>query len=153
MHKKSYQIEQNRTSAYLAERGPTKPNEAVEILISDVQSASFKELINDLKHNKAGKFTALSPFIDDKGLIRVGGRLRLAKELNYENKYPILLPNDHHFTRLIIQYYHEKTKHQRRCKTLSAIRTAGYFIHKASSTIKKFLQNCVICRKLRLPLG
>ena len=63
----------------ITERDPTKPNEAVEILTSDVQSASFKELINDLKRNKAGKFTALSPFLDDKGLIRAGGRLRLAK--------------------------------------------------------------------------
>ena len=73
--------------------------------------------------------------------------------MNYENKYPILLSNEHHFTRLFIQCYHEKTKHQGRRITLSAIRTARYFIHKASSTIKKFLQNCVICRKLRLPLG
>ena len=44
-------------------------------------------------------------------------------------------------------------KHQGRCITFSSIRTAGYFIHKAFSTIKKFLQNCVMCRKLRLPLA
>ncbi|XP_032225977.2 uncharacterized protein LOC116608996 [Nematostella vectensis] len=39
----------------------------------------------------------LDPFIDDEGLLRVGGRLRNAEE-EYQLKHPLILPKDHHVT-------------------------------------------------------
>ena len=43
---------------------------------------------------KKGEFKTLSPFTDEKGIIRVGGRLDKAI-VSYETKHPALLPSSH----------------------------------------------------------
>ena len=73
-------------------------------------------------------------------------------DLEYENKFPILIPHKSSLTSLLIRLYHQAVKHQGRHITLSVIRKAGYFIHKASSSIRSVISNCVVCKKLRLPL-
>lgn len=47
----------------------------------------------------------LSPFVDDAGLIRVGGRLMNASIAN-SMKYPIILPSTSQVTRSIFNYEH-----------------------------------------------
>ena len=71
-----------------------------------------------------GNLAFHSPFIDANGIIRVEGRLSQSN-FNYDHKCLI---------------------------TLSAIRDAWFFIHRASSTIRKFASNGVICKKLRRPI-
>ena len=39
------------------------------------------------------------------------GRLRLADELSYDTRHPILLPKEHAVTRLIIMDVHEELEH------------------------------------------
>ncbi|GFQ98360.1 uncharacterized protein TNCT_261841 [Trichonephila clavata] len=76
---------------------------------SYIQNLFFKEEINCLKANKpvASKsiLSALCPFIDKDGLIRVGGRLRNST-LQYSAKHPIILPNQHEICNLIVNMYH-----------------------------------------------
>ena len=49
---------------------------------------------NDLKSRiKNGEFKTLRLFIDDKGIITAGGRIDKATE-SYEEKHPVLLPNE-----------------------------------------------------------
>lgn len=45
------------------------------------------------------------------GLIRVGGRLRKAEDLDADALYPIVLPPDHHVTKLLIQDYNDRLLH------------------------------------------
>lgn len=78
------------------------------------------------------------------------GRLRHSN-LPVGEKHPIILAKDSPLTKLLIDYYHQKTHHQGRVITQAALRTAGYFIHKGSSTLKNFLKQCVTCQKLRGP--
>lgn len=53
---------------------------------------------NDLKSRiKNREFKTLRLFIDDKGIITVGGRINKAIE-SYEEKHPVLLPNDNRRT-------------------------------------------------------
>ena len=114
----------------LAPRPPPNSDDAMLHLIKEDQYRHFANLHKDIPANN-GTLTSLSPFIDAEGVVRVGGRLALSN-LEYENKYPILLANKSALTLLIIDYFHSKVKHQGRCLTLSAIRDAGYYIHKAS---------------------
>ena len=51
----------------------------------------------------------LCPFIDPKGIIRVGGRITNS-ELNMD-LHPIILPKNHRITLLILQFEHEKHLH------------------------------------------
>lgn len=78
------------------------------------------------------------------------GRLRHSN-LPVGEKHPIILAKDSPLTKLLIVYYHQKTHHQGRVITQAALRTAGYFIPKGSSTLKNFLKQCVTCQKLRGP--
>ena len=56
---------------------------------------------------KAKEFKMLSPFTDDEGIIRVGGRIDNAL-VSYETRHPALLPYDHRISRLIIEGFHQK---------------------------------------------
>jgi len=78
-----------------------------------IQTTHFSIEIDGLEGkgltNKS-KIIGLNPFLDENGLIRVGGRLHRSK-LTFSQKHPILLPNRHHLTDIIIRETHEKYFH------------------------------------------
>ena len=49
----------------------------------------------------------LDPYLDYEGLLRVGGRIRMAA-LPIDPKHPILLPKECHLTQLIIGHFQEQ---------------------------------------------
>lgn len=63
----------------------------------------------------------LNPFLDHKGILRVGGRLNKS-ELSYEAKHPILLSHTHFVTKLIIDDIHKKRYHAGVSSTLAGVR-------------------------------
>ena len=129
---------------------PPTFDQSLNTLIRDAQ-ISCLPLLTETCSTKDHYLLSLSPFYDADGIIRVGGRLSRS-DLAYENKFPILLPNDHPLSNIIISHYHEKVRHQGRSITLSAVRQAGFFICKASRTVRKYIGSCVTCRRLRGPL-
>jgi hypothetical protein len=54
---------------------------------------------------KGSKLIKLNPYLDQDGLLRVGGRLKFAK-INEDQKHQLILPKSHHITRSIIHMYH-----------------------------------------------
>ena len=124
------------------------------VIVKSAQSDCFRSEIENISR---GKFlpnnhplTPLSPFLDESGVLRVGGRLKHSN-LKHGEKFPIILPSKGTFTNLVLQHYHNRSRHQGRVVTMASIRSAGYFILKGSSTIRKFLNQCVTCRRLRAP--
>ncbi|XP_038106590.1 uncharacterized protein LOC119766223 [Culex quinquefasciatus] len=80
-------------------------------LVKILQAETFPE---DLKLLRKGRPVApnsplrlLNPFLDQAGVIRVGGRLCLSDE-PYAVKHPMVIPGFHPFTRLMLTYYHLK---------------------------------------------
>ncbi|XP_038064113.1 uncharacterized protein LOC119734635 [Patiria miniata] len=136
-------------------------------IIKLVQSESFPEEIRILtslnvndgdidrhlarKRNKSMKRTSslfrLDPFIDNEGILRVGGRIRKA-DMSFEFKHPAILPRRHHVTSLIIRHFHELAAHQGRGTTTNAIRSNGFWILGCSAAVATQISNCVRCRKL-----
>ena len=49
----------------------------------------------------------LDPFIDERGLLRVGGRLRKSN-LHFTDVHPTLLGKDSFIIRLIVEWCHQK---------------------------------------------
>ena len=90
----------------------------------------------------------LDPFLDEHGILCVGGRLRRAN-LEDDIKFPILLPRKGHITNLVVQHFHETRMHQGRTTTLNEIRSSGYWIVGGTSSVSDYIFNCVKCRKLR----
>ena len=82
-----------RRNAASAREGPLMPDELKKAEMSWIRNAQ-----NDLKSRiKNGEFKTLRLFIDDKGFVRVGGRIDKANE-SYEEKHPVLLPNENRRT-------------------------------------------------------
>lgn len=74
-----------------------------------MQSKEFKKEINQLKnHGELMKTSTLlghTPFLDEDGILRAGGRLN-ASNLSYDAKHQILLPYSHHLTKLLMKDLH-----------------------------------------------
>ena len=91
----------------------------------------------------------LDPFLDEEGLLRVGGRLKNSTS-PYKIKQPLIMPKTSHVTVLLIrQFHHGKQHHQGYGMTHNAIRQAGYYINNGRSMISHIIAKCVTCRKLR----
>ena len=88
----------------------------------------------------------LTPFVEN-GIIRVGGRLKRAS-LPYDQVHPILLPGDHHVSKLIMEEIHGKVYHAGCERTLSESRRE-YWIMNGRRIVKKIIKSCLICRKFR----
>ena len=92
----------------------------------------------------------LDPFVDEDGILRVGGRLRNSS-LSFSAKHPMILPRDSHISQLIASHYHQKVFHQGRGLTQNEIRANGFWIISCSKIVSKLIHHCVTCRKNRRP--
>ncbi|XP_066931171.1 uncharacterized protein [Clytia hemisphaerica] len=118
-------------------------------LVKMVQTLYFAESINAVKTGRKDiKLCSLNPFLDHRGILRVGGRLKHSS-LAFDEKHPIILPKDSPLSEKIVLFYHEKVFHAGRGITLNAIRQAGLWILHLNSLCKRVIFNCVSCRKLR----
>nr|CAI5818586.1 unnamed protein product [Callosobruchus analis] len=87
----------NRTRLKIMPASPclndSELKEALTILIKHSQEVTFADEINCIKNSKNvdknSKITNLHPFIDNKGVLRVGGRLS-ASDLDFEQRHPII---------------------------------------------------------------
>ncbi|XP_067944858.1 uncharacterized protein [Watersipora subatra] len=131
------------------EDGRTSENK----IICEVQKHHFEDSYTLIKSgqrlSKKHTLSKLNPFVDETGILRVGGRLQNSQSLNYQEKHPIILPRDAHIASLIVRHYHDSTHHQGRTYTLSAIRNAGYWIIGVTRLTKSVLSNCIACKRLR----
>lgn len=104
---------------------------AEQAVLKSVQEEAFSEEIKILKSlgmskdNTRRKFTRrynssmkktsslyrLDPFIDEDGVLRVGGRIRNAS-ISYDVKHPVILPSKGHVTMLLVKHHHERIRHQ-----------------------------------------
>ena len=99
-----------------ANDGPLTPQELQDAEIYWMKE-SQKSLLGPLKK---GDFQKLSPFTDNKGIIRVGGRADEAL-ISYEAKHPALLPHTHSMWLLITRHFHQ-TGHSGVATTVAKVR-------------------------------
>ena len=100
----------------------------------------------------SSKINNLNPYLDENGIIRVGGRLEKSN-INSDCKHPILMPKNSHVSKLIILWCHQKTGHAGRGMTLNEVRSSGFWILNANSISRSLIFHCVTCRSLRGKLG
>ena len=124
-------------------------------LMKQMQQASFSTELQKLRTSSDvcfvrsdSKLSRLDPFLDNDGLIRVGGRIK-SSSLPFEMKHPVVLPKDHYLTPLILQHFHEHVSHQGKGITSNAVRSHGLWILGLSSLVSSLIYKCVVCRRLR----
>lgn len=88
--------------------------EAEEFLCKQAQASAYAEEISCLRKEKPlprhSKLVSLAPFIDQNGLIRVGGRLRNAI-IPFNVRHPIILPGDSLIAKKLIKMNHLTSLH------------------------------------------
>ena len=129
----------------------TELDKSTIIILRITQRERFTlELIN-LRANQGvdnkSSLRQLNPFIDDDGLIRVGGRLRNA-DVPADQKHPIVLPSKHHITTLILRREHFKLRHCGTQHLLSSVRMK-YWPLSGRREARKITQACVPCFRYR----
>ena len=124
-------------------------------LIKLEQARAFND---DMERLQQGKTVAamsclkkLDPFVDENGLIRVGGRLSRSNTLDYEGKHPIILPKTSKFTELLVQHIH-RIGHVGKNHTVSKLRER-FWIFGIKQVVKRCIAKCVFCRKYSARLG
>lgn len=129
--------------------------EAEVFLIKLVQATHLAETMKSLKLNgqskaidKANKLHKLNPFLDEQGVLRVGGRLTMSS-LHPHVKHPAILPKGSHFSALLIKHHHERVQHQGRGMTVNELRANGVWIFGCSKAVSSHIYNCTKCRKFR----
>lgn len=120
---------------------------AGDMWVRILQTQYFAEELGDIRDSKSvsnsSRLKSLAPFIDDRALMRVYGRLEHA-HMPFNERHPIILPNKNHFITLIIRNAHHKTLHGGSQLTAQYIRQRYWILH-ARQTIKSVLHACVTC--------
>ena len=79
-----------------------------------MQQISYKQEIKDLvefqKVSTTSSLKTLHPFLDNEGILRVGGRLQQST-LPYDIVHQIILSPNHHFTKLLVSSKHIQLHH------------------------------------------
>ncbi|XP_055998874.1 uncharacterized protein LOC130047578 [Ostrea edulis] len=151
--KKAIRILKNsaRLNGVVHNDNPVSEEESQIFIIRTLQNEMFQKEIEALHSGlplpRQSTILSLSPYLDDLGVLRVGGRLRNAK-MNLMQTNPIIIPK-HHVSGLIVRYYHEKVHHQGRQMTEGAIRNAGFWLIGSKRFVTSHIHHCVKRRKLR----
>ena len=69
----------------------------------------------------------LDPYIDEKGLLRVGGNLEKSS-LHLNNVHSVLLGKVGNIPRLIVEWCHKKVAHGGSGLTINEIRSNGFWV-------------------------
>ena len=131
--------------------------EAETFILKEVQRTASADEITRLtskggsgKCKKNSPLLKLNPFLDDRGLLRVGGRVEKSS-LPFEIKHPVILPRSSHVTNLMIEHYHQKVNHQGKGMTMNEIRSNRLWIANLSAAVSSHIYRCVQWRRQRRP--
>ena len=121
---------------------------STNLLIKEIQKKAFglevKSLLANGTLTPKSSLASLTPFIDDVGVLRVGGRLKHA-DISPSAKHPAVLPKYHHVTKLIIREEHERCGHLGREHVLAELRQQ-YWILNGRAAIQRIINSCFTCK-------
>lgn len=119
--------------------------------IKYVQSLWFAQDIADVKSKNAvsnkSTLKALNSCLNENGLLILHGRLQYAN-MPVERKFPYILPQHSHLSKLIINRAHTVTLHGTIHLTLAYVRNE-FWIKNGRNTVKSHIHKCVICYRLK----
>ncbi|KAJ2942864.1 hypothetical protein O0L34_g15054 [Tuta absoluta] len=129
---------------------PAERNAALSLLVRVVQAEHFEEearLLRDGRGKLKGGLVRLNPFVDEHGMLRVGGRLRNAN-LPFSARHPLLLPKKGPLVELIVRDRHQKNSHAG-CNALLAILQREFWILSGRRTVRSIVFRCLPCYRLK----
>lgn len=113
-----------------------------------VQHTGFAYELKILQKNQVlprhHPLVCLTPFLDENGYIRVGGRLSKCVELSYNQKHQLLLPGTHPYTIKLFSWVHKKTLHGGPKAMMTAVQQK-YWVPRGKVVANRTFNRCTIC--------
>ncbi|XP_074036726.1 uncharacterized protein [Leptinotarsa decemlineata] len=125
-------------------------NSALVLVLRNLQSQYFSKEMSALKSSKSisdKSILALNPFLNEQGLICVGGRLRHA-DVPEPQKHPILLPAKNYVVSLLLKREHIWLGHAGAQTVLANVRLQ-YWPLNGIREVKRVIHECMNCFRFR----
>ncbi|XP_041630638.1 uncharacterized protein [Drosophila kikkawai] len=106
-------------------------------------SMEYTQLSTGQQLSKKSKLIRYTPFLDEQGIMRVGGRIDNSLA-NYDAKHPIILPKESPIAATLILYQHSALLHAGVEYTFHSLRQR-YWILGARNLVRKTVFNCRTC--------
>ncbi|XP_073949064.1 uncharacterized protein [Choristoneura fumiferana] len=126
--------------------------ELEDALLRCVKVVQRQEYGTEIDHLKGkgyvqnnSELKSLSPYLDEKDILRVGGRLRHS-DLLEERKHPIIIGSRNTLTPLIIADSHKKTLHGGSSLMLTFLRSK-FWIMRVKTAVKAHIHKCIVCAR------
>ena len=118
-------------------------------VIQHIQHAPWSEDIKQLENKQqvqvSSSIAQFNPFLDDDGLLRIGGRLE-ESNLPSSIKHPILLLKSSSLLKTFLEDFHRE-QHHPRPSAIEALLYQNYYPVGSRQLVKSVCKCCVICRK------
>ena len=120
--------------------------------LTNLQNIQLLGYFEALKRANVGKtelrrISKLSPYVDQSGILRVGGRLHRA-QLPGESMFPAILPSRHHVTKLFVEREHGTSGHLGHVFVLGKLMRRFWIVH-GTCAVKHYIQDCLFCKQRR----
>ena len=121
---------------------------AETLLFKVIQETQFSKEIDLLRRGKplpySSKLYRFAPFLHEDGLLRIGGRWRMA-EWDFDRRHPILL-GKHYLTEVFIRSHHIQRMHQGVDALLTFIRNRFWIIG-GRRLVRQVKRRCMSCKR------
>lgn len=121
---------------------------AEELWIKQMQATSYADdierLTKNMKLRPHSKIRKLDPQIDERGILRLRGRVGAAR-INEHVKSPLIMDGRHTFTRLLVAHAHKRANHANREQVVNDLRQK-YYITRLRPTVRAVEHSCQLCR-------
>ncbi|XP_025414884.1 uncharacterized protein LOC112686691 [Sipha flava] len=123
-------------------------DDALRIVVLSSQKLLFSELRIELERNlrvSSKPLARLCPFVDDKNVIRVGGRLKHSA-LPFTVEHPILVAKSSHLSVLVCRRWHRISCHSGP-RVMSSLIGRQFWLMSLRSVIHSVISQCTICMR------
>ncbi|XKL62199.1 hypothetical protein PGB90_002032 [Kerria lacca] len=110
--------------------------------------SEISAIMNGEELDHRSSLSALNPYLDKMGVLRVGGRLKNAN-LSYDAKHPIILHRKSKLVDLLVHHVHENYFHASRSFVVGYIQVRYWILGGLSQLEKKVRYKCVWCTRMK----
>ncbi|XP_058450218.1 uncharacterized protein LOC131429837 [Malaya genurostris] len=158
---KNCKLKLKKSSIVIGPLSSQEISSSAHYLIRQAQQEAYQDEITVLKQSQqdlerstariptTSSIYKKSPWIDQNSILRMRGRIAACDYATEDAKNPIILPRDHHTTKLIVAHYHQKYHHQNHETVINEIRQK-YSIPKLRATYSKVKRDCQRCMNYRV---
>ncbi|XP_076302125.1 uncharacterized protein LOC143220345, partial [Lasioglossum baleicum] len=141
----------SRRGSQSLELRPDELRQAELRVIQLAQRCDYSDVITAVSTGgtvgRSSPLRAMAPFLDDQGVLRVGGRLKHSL-LSFDEQHPIILAPESPLTRLVIGHHHRRTLHGGVQLTLASIRQR-FWVPQGRRMVKQCISRCIVCLRWR----